>query len=198
MPIRLDDTQPIRLNILIPGFDDKLTGGPLNIMRFAVQAAKAGINVRWINLDGGGLSFDELSTHLKKYEGLEMFGQLISSHVWHATSLKSKSIPTNSHDLFMGTLYWTALTASATQKLLNKNPNIIYFIQDYECLFFQQGSAGDVEARESYDLPHFAIFSTPMLQEYFRVKKIGVYKYNQSLWNERSFATQPAFKPFLK
>ncbi len=73
----------------------------------------------------------------------------------------------------MGTLYWTALTASATQKLLNKNPNIIYFIKDYEFLFFQQGSAIDVEARESYDLPHFAIFSTPMLQEYFRVKKIG-------------------------
>jgi len=192
----IDDSQPIRLNILVPGFDQKLTGGPLNIMRFAVQAVKAGINVRWINLDGGGINFEQLATHLKKYEGLEKFGKLISSNVWHATSLESTPILTNSNDMFMGTIFDSALIASETQKLL-KNPNIIYFIQDYECVFFPHGSTFG-EATESYDLPHFAIFSTTMLQDFFREKKLGVYKQNASLGAKRSFASLPVVKSYSR
>jgi len=194
LPIRLDDTQPVRLNILTLGFPYELTGGPLNIMRFALQAAKAGINVRWINLDGLGLTHEQLAVHLSKYDGLESFGKLVSSHVWHATSLTSSRIPTNSNDIFMGTFYLTASVASATQKLLNKNPNIIYFIQDYESGFFPLGSEF-VEATESYDLPHFAIFSTPMLRDYFNAKYIGVYKWNESVGDARSFSTLPSIKP---
>ena len=71
MPIHIDDNEPVRLNILVPGFSYDLTGGPLNLMRFAVQAAKADISVRWINLDGSGITFEQMATHLKKYEGLD-------------------------------------------------------------------------------------------------------------------------------
>ena len=93
----------------------------------------------------------------------------------------------------MGTVYFTASVASATAKLL-KNPNIIYFIQDYECIFFRHDS-DLIEVAESYNAPHFAIFNTGFLREYFRVKKIGVYRHGQSLGDERSFASLPAIKP---
>ena len=192
MPIRIDDHEPQRLNILTPSLSYELTGGPLNIMRFAVHAAKAGINVRWINLDGNGITHEQLSIHLRNYEGLENFGSLVSTNVWHA--LDSQPIPTNSRDFFMGTFYWTASVASATQRLL-KNPNIIYFIQDFETTFFPHGS-DFVEVIETYDLPHFAIFSTPFLSNFFKVKQIGVYKHNQSMGDSRSFATLPAIKSF--
>ena len=194
LPIHIDDKEPIRLNILIPGLYYELTGGPLNVLRFTFLAAKAGINIRWINLDGTGMNFTQMVNHLKNYDGLEEFGKLITSNVWNLMSPNATSIPTNSNDIFMGTLYWTALVAGATQKILN-NPNIIYFIQDYECVFFPQ-SSDLIEVDESYDLPHFAIFSSPMIQDYFRIKKLGVYKYNESLGDSRSFASLPVIKPF--
>ena len=188
LPIRINDIEPVRLNILIPGLTYALTGGPLSILRFARLAVKAGINVRLINYSEGGISFEQLATHLKKYEGLEDFGE----HVEHAWPVIAP-IKTNSRDLFMGTVYFTASVASATQKLL-KNPNIIYFIQDYECIFFPHDS-DLIEVAETYDVPHFAIFSTEFLREYFRVKKLGVYRQSQSLGDERSFASMPAVKP---
>jgi hypothetical protein len=189
LPIRIEDTEPVRLNILIPELTYALTGGPLSILHFALLATKAGINVRLINYSGGGITFEQLAELLKKYDGLEDFGERID-HNWDAIKTP---IYTNSHDLFMGTYYTTASVASATQKLL-KNPNIIYFIQDFECLFFPYGSQF-IEVAETYDAPHFAIFSTEFLREYFRVKKLGVYRQSQSLGDERSFASMPAIKP---
>jgi hypothetical protein len=189
LPIRIKDTEPVRLNILLPGLTYTLTGGPLSILHFALLAKKAGINVRLINYSGGGITFEQLATHLKKYEGFEDFVKHVD-HVWDAIKTP---IYTNSHDLFMGTVYFTASVASATQKLL-KNPNIIYFIQDYECIFFPHDS-DLIEAAETYDAPHFAIFSTEILREYFRVKKLGVYRQSQSVGDERSFASLPAIIP---
>ncbi len=188
----------MRLNILVPTFLTELTGGPLSLLRFAMEAAKADINVRWINLQGKGIRFEEMLGLLKKYQGLENFGHYVSTHVWHATSLTSSQtdILTNSKDVFMATTFDSALIASATQKLLKKNPNIIYFIQDIEGIFFSYGSY-TIEVAETYDVPHFAIFSTEFLREYFRVKKLGVYKGSQSEGDERSFASMPAIKPFL-
>ena len=69
LPIRINDTEPVRLNILIPELSHALTGGPLSILRFALLAKKAGINVRLINYSGGGITFEQLSELLKKYDG---------------------------------------------------------------------------------------------------------------------------------
>ena len=181
----------MRLNIIIPALSYALTGGPLSILHFAQLAVKAGIKVRLIKYGEGGISYEQLATHLKKYEGLEDLGE----HVEHAWDAITAPIYTNSHDLFMGTYYTTASVASATQKLL-KNPNIIYFIQDYECIFFPHDS-DLIEVAETYDTPHFAIFSTEFLREYFRVKKLGVYRQGQSLGDERSFASMPDIHPWI-
>ena len=92
---------------------------------------------------------------MKKYDGLAEFGDLIP---YIRNGQRHSGIKTNPDDIFMATIYFTAHMASATQKFLN-NPNIIYFIQDYEPIFFPQNSDW-VEAMESYDVPHFAIYST--------------------------------------
>ncbi len=74
----------------------------------------------------------------------------------------------------------TATEASSSQKLLNKNPNIIYLIQDYDAAYFPHG-AKFVAAIQSYDLPHYAILSTIILRGYFREKKLGVYKNTKTI-----------------
>ena len=189
LPIFIDDNEPIRLNIVMTQIND-LTGGPLSIMHFAVLAAKAGIVVRWINIYGAGTSYEYLLDRLKKYEGLEQFGELVS-YVHHGFATQMR---TNSRDIFMGTIWFTASIASATQKNL-RNPNILYFIQDYEAIFSPHDSSF-VEASESYDLPHFAVFSTSFLSDFFKEKKLGVYKGSRRLGDSRSFVSEPVVKPF--
>ena len=113
----------MRLNIIIPALPYALTGGPLSILHFAQLAVKAGIKVRLIKYGEGGISYEQLATHLKKYEGLEDLGE----HVEHAWDAITAPIYTNSHDLFMGTYYTTASVASATQKLLKIQTLFILF-----------------------------------------------------------------------
>jgi hypothetical protein len=72
----------------------------------------------------------------------------------------------------------------------------LIFLQDYESIFYPH-SSDLVEVLECYDVPHFAIFSTPMLAQFFKHKKIGVYRGgDSSLGDARSFAAMPAIKPF--
>ena len=70
LPIVLDSSEPVRLNILMCGVGYDFTGGPLSIFHFAVLAAKQGINVRWININNAGITEQEMVTHMKKYDGL--------------------------------------------------------------------------------------------------------------------------------
>jgi hypothetical protein len=50
----------------------------------------------------------------------------------------------------------------------------VYLIQEYEPFTFPMGSYAAL-ARQSYELPHFAVFSTELLRDYFRSHRIGVY-----------------------
>ena len=133
-----------------------------------------------------------MTDHMKKYEGLAEFGDLVE-YIRDGPNYM-RGIPTNSDDIFMATIYFTALMASATQKLL-RNPNIIYFIQDYEPIFSPQNS-DYIEALESYRVPHFAIYSTPFLEAYFKANKFGTYQGLESTGKLRSYSSMPAIKPF--
>lgn len=128
LPIRVLDSEPQRINILMTGVGTDLTGGPLSIMRFAIMMSRAGFNLRWINVDGAGIGRRELMLHMKKYAILQTFETEIEyiHDGYHQTD-----IPTSPTDIFMATLYFTAQMAHATQALLT-NKNFIYFIQDYE------------------------------------------------------------------
>ena len=191
LPVVLDSSQPVRLNILMCGVGFDFTGGPLSIFHFAVLAAKQGINVRWINIDNSGISEKEMVTHMKKYDGLGEFGDLVP---YIRDGQHQLEIRTNPDDIFMATIYFTALMASATQKLLNY-PYIIYFIQDFEPIFFPKNS-DFIEAMESYDVPHFAIYSTTILRDYFEATKQGTYQWSKRQGDFRSYASMPAIKPF--
>ena len=191
LPIKISNTQPVRLNILMCGFGYDLTGGPLSILRFAVLAARSGINVRWINMDGAGVSIDKLKAHMIRYHGLEDFDELVE---FIFDGYSHENILTNPKDIFMATIYWTAYPAAATQALLD-HPNILYFIQDFEPIFFERNSQW-LEATYSYKFPHFPIFSTSFLEDYFAFSHIGIYAHckdpNDCL--PYTYSSQPAIR----
>ena len=69
-------------------------------------------------------------------------------------------------DSFVATTWWTAHIAHRATEALGRG-RFLYLIQEYEPFTFPMGSHAAL-ARESYDFPHFAIFSTELLRDYFR------------------------------
>ena len=124
------------------------------------------VGVRLILIDGGGLEAAEFREHARKYPALELLREK-GLYVFDAYN-PGVSIAVHPGDLFMATLYYTAFTCDATIRRhpALRNRNFVYFIQDFEPIFFPH-SAGYVTALETYRYPHFGIYSTPFLQRWY-------------------------------
>lgn len=164
-----DQSQPYRINILFQGLSTSLTGGPLCIFRIAQQLVKMGMAIRIINCSNTRQQSRDIISLLPSYDLGDLTVEWVDFN-------QINNIKCNSHDLFMGTLYSTAVTAYHTQKKLNDKP-FIYMIQDFEPYFFEHGSSA-VEAYYTYDLPHLAIYNSWLLEQYFKSMKIGNYSSN--------------------
>jgi len=200
IPLKLNISrdEPPRINILMTGIGRDFTGGPLSIMHFANELMTSGFRVRWINVDGGGLRVNDFKAHAQKYQFLSKFSNEIE-FVYDAGNIKTEPIKCNENDMFMATLYYTAQMSHFTIKAHPElhQRNFIYFIQDFEPIFFPHDS-NYMEALESYRFPHFAIYSTPFLQRWYRYSKIGQYKFLNMKENggRLQFATKPAIKRY--
>ena len=186
--------EPVRINILMTGVGKDLTGGPLSIMHFANELLLNGFNIRWINVDGHGLKGEELVKHTREYQYLSEFANRVE-FIFDGMNYRLEAVKCNPDDLFMATLYFTAPIAHHTIK---SNPftqrNFIYFIQDYEPIFFPHGS-DYIEALESYRFPHFAIYSTPFLLKWFQRSRSGQFEFlGTQQACDLSFAAKPAIK----
>uniref|UniRef100_A0A7S4CV53 Glycosyl transferase family 1 domain-containing protein n=1 Tax=Eutreptiella gymnastica TaxID=73025 RepID=A0A7S4CV53_9EUGL len=155
------------------------------------------IGVRLILIDGEGLEEEEFRAHIRKYPALELLYEQ-GLYVFDALN-PALSIPVNSEDLFMATLYYTAFTCHNTLRKYPglKNRNFVYFIQDFEPIFYAHNT-GYVTALETYRYPHFGIYSTPFLQRWFREEKYGQYLFmaTQNPEPAYSFGAEPAIKPW--
>eukprot|EP01036_Dinobryon_divergens_P031939 gene31939-41432_t len=195
--LRINRRQPTRLNIVSTGFDKGVTGGPLSIMHFAGEAVRTGLNVRWINIDGYGMHGEEMRNFSTKHDFLAQFVRDVE-FVFNAYNT---TINCNPNDMFMSTYFFTSQISHFTiqaNPLLNQR-NFLYFIQDAEYMFFPHDS-NYIEALESYRLPHFAIYSTPFLQSWFKSSQTGQYEFicNASSSNTMVEAFQFTIKPAIK
>ena len=192
--LRLDDAEPLRLNVVLNGLSRDLTGGPLSILRFMNSMLKyTELGMRLILIDGTGLGEEEFRAHAKKYPALELLREK-GLYVYNAYGV---TVAVNPGDLFMATLYYTAFTCDATLRAYPalKNRNFVYFIQDFEPIFYPHNT-GYVTALETYRLPHFGIYSTPFLQRWFREQRLGQYHFMDAPEPSYSFGTEPAIKPW--
>jgi len=186
----IDSSVPVHINILMTGMGRDFTGGPLSIMHFANEMIKNGFNVRWLNVDGLGLHSKEFLDNVRKYDFLGEFAKKVR----FIYNVREHVVHCNSGDVFMATLYSTAQVAHVTAQALFSQKNFIYFIQDFEPIFFPH-DANFIEALESYTLPHFPIYSTSFLSKWFEYGRYGMSAYlppdKASLL---SFTAQPAMR----
>jgi hypothetical protein len=170
-PLRLDvrADAPARINILHPEVDLRhFFGGFIAVFNLARRLSERGHRVRLVALEGDPPR--DWRERLAAYEGLG--GSLERLEVVSAGD-RSRPIDASAHDALVAT-HWTAAHVAARALDDLTTARFLYLIQEYEPLIFPASSAAAL-ARESYDLPHAALFSSAPLRDWFRKRAIGVF-----------------------
>ncbi|MFL5861282.1 MAG: glycosyltransferase [Solirubrobacteraceae bacterium] len=171
-PLDLDvrEGAPDRINLLIPTIDlDHFFGGYIGKFNLAMALAARGRRVRVVTVDPTGPLPRDWRERLEGFSGLEG----LRNHVEIAFGRARAGLEVSPRDTFIATTWWTAHVADAAVGRL-RGEGFLYLIQEYEPFTFPMGSYAAL-ARQSYDLPHRALFSTELLRGYFCAHRIGVY-----------------------
>jgi hypothetical protein len=179
---------PRRLNILIGIIDFKyFFGGYISVFNFAKRLFHEGYNIRMIIVDECSFEPYLWKQKIKSYEGLEDFFDC--AEVVYAFD-RSEIIKCNPQDIFVATSWWTAFIANDALNHINAD-RFVYFTQEYEPIFYHHCSIYAL-TNMTYDLPHYAIFSTELLREFHRQNKIGIFKGDSAIGEQYSVALSNA------
>ena len=156
-----------RVNLLIPTFDLRhFFGGYIAKLNLARALAERGLRVRIVTVDPVGSLPRDWRDRVESYSGLA--GLFDSVEV--AFGRESPGLEVSRDDAFVATTWWTAHIAHAALD----GGRFLYLVQEYEPFTFAMGSYAAL-ADESYRFPHFALFSTELLRDFFRRRGLGVY-----------------------
>lgn len=172
-PLRLQvvASGPRFVNVLIPTVDFRyFFGGYISKLHFSKRLAERGHNVRLVIVDYCNFDPDSWRGQLSSYEGLS---GLVDAVKWHYAFDRNLPLTVGDRDVFVATTWWTAHIAHAAMRAIGGG-KFIYLIQEFEPFTFPNGSFSCL-AEQSYRLPHFAVFSTEYLRNYFRKHKLGVF-----------------------
>jgi hypothetical protein len=188
-PLRLavGDDAPVRVNLLIPTIDlAHFFGGYIGKANLALRLARRGVRVRLVTVDPVGSLPGDWRDQLEAYAGLDG----LFEHVEVAFGRESAGLEVSRRDAWIATTWWTAYVARSAAAAI-EHERIAYLIQEYEPFTFPMGSYAALAA-SSYDVPHFALFSTELLRDYFRRHGIGVYAAGREAGDAASAAFQNA------
>jgi hypothetical protein len=168
----VDQTQPRRLNLMVPGIDvDHFFGGYIGKMNLAARLAERGHRVRLVCLDRGLDIPADWRERIADYDGLHSGLEDIDIVAAHQPGAPIRFSP---DDDVVATTWWTAYHAEAVVQAIGRS-GFLYLIQEYEPLTFAHG-AYSAAAEQTYRFTHRALFSTEYLQRHFRQGGIGVYQ----------------------
>jgi glycosyltransferase involved in cell wall biosynthesis len=181
------DTAPRRVNLLIPTIDlEHLFAGYIAKFNLARRLAARGVRVRILTTDPTPPLPRSWARQLEAYDGLAGFGDAVEV----VFGRESQTIEVNPSDGFIATTWWTAHIAAAALAELGRT-RFLYLIQEYEPFTFPMGTYAAL-ARASYERPHFALFSSELLRDWFRRQRIGVYAEGTAEGDEASAAFENA------
>jgi WsaF, C-terminal domain/WsaF, N-terminal domain len=177
-----------RVNIIHPAVDTKhFFGGFIAVFNLARRLSQRGHRVRLITLEPSRLPGD-WRERISGYQGLEgVFDRLEL-----VGAERRQPLDVNPGDTIIAT-HWTAAHV-ANQAAASIGQRLVYLIQEYEPFIFPMGSAAAL-ARQSYDLPHAAIFSTGLLRDYFTAHRIGVFADGEAAGQRDSVVFDNAITP---
>ena len=192
LKITVDSEAPRQINILIPTIDlNLLFGGYIGKLNLARRFIVCGYSVRIIivdecdfvpvGLDGTLPSASPLAAEFSKVKFQYCFD-------------REHKVVMNPDDIIVASTWWTAHIANAALKELHTD-HFIYFIQEYEPFTFPMGTYAAL-ANESYGFPHYPLFSSKLLKEYFKLNQLSVYADEEDLDTRKAAIFENAIATF--
>ncbi|HEX5194874.1 MAG TPA: glycosyltransferase [Solirubrobacteraceae bacterium] len=188
-PLRwhVGDDEPERINILIPTIDLRhFFGGYIAKFNLAAKLVAAGERVRIVTVDPVGPLPADWRETIESYGGLHGLFQRVEV----AFGRESSAIAVARGDRFVASTWWTAHIANDATRTVGSE-RFLYLIQEYEPFTFPMGTYAALAA-ESYGFPHFALFSSELLRDYFRRHRIGVFAAGTDAGDDASASFQNA------
>lgn len=167
--VRVESSEPVRINLLIPEINfAHFYGGYIAKFNLAKTLTDKGYRVRIITIDQCIYDPDTWRREIHQYPRI--------SNIFDEVEVlccfdRSVEVPVNPNDTVVATTWWSAFVAKEFVKHLSGD-RFIYMIQEFEPFTFPMGSYYAL-ARESYGFPHYAFYSTKLLQDYFVENRIG-------------------------
>jgi glycosyltransferase involved in cell wall biosynthesis len=190
LELAASDEAPRRVNILIPTFDLRhLFGGYIAKFNLARALARRGARVRLVTVDPVGPLPASWRAQVEAFSGLSG----LFDDVEVAFGREGGPLEVNRSDGFIASTWWTAHVAHAARLELGDG-GFVYLIQEYEPMTFPMGSFAAL-AEQSYRFPHFALFSSSTLRDYFRRHQIGAYGPGLPTDDERAAVFENAISP---
>jgi GT2 family glycosyltransferase len=173
-PLRLEVTTRATpsVDLLVPTVDFRYFFGGY-ITKFAVAQALAaqGLRVRVVLVDETPFQPAIWREQLSRYDA---FPDLLDRIELVAAFDRSLPLPVHPDSCLIATTWWTAHIAQRASEALGRDW-FLYLIQEYEPFTFPMGSFAAL-ARETYHFPHWALFSTELLRDYFSEHRLGVFE----------------------
>ncbi len=193
LSLRISRTAPRRVNLLIPVIDfNVFFGGYITKFHLARRLAEEGLTVRIVIVDYCEYLPSLWKQRLRAYHGLEELLDCVE--VAYAFD-RMTPLEVNHRDSFIATTWWTAHIAHQASKDL-RGRRFLYLIQEFEPFTFPMGSFAAL-ANQTYTFPHYAIFSTEFLRDYFRQNGIGVFAEGLEAGERHSIVFQNAITPIV-
>ncbi len=163
--------QPVRVNLLVPTIDlDHFFGGYIAKFNLARRLAEHGLATRLVTTDPTPPLPADWKARIESYS--QLGGLFEKVEVCFARDGR-EPFRTSLSDRYVATTWWTAHVAARLAKDAGSE-RFLYLIQEYEPLTVPPGMWRRL-ARESYDFPHHALFSTSFLAGFFRQEAIGIF-----------------------
>jgi len=171
LSLNVDPDAPRRIDMLIPEINfANFFGGYMAKFNLARRLARRGARVRLVIVDRCDVRVEEWRALARRYEGLEDFFDHVEVEYCFD---RSNALTVNPRDVILATTWWTAHVAAEAARILGQE-RFLYLVQEFEPFTFPMGTYYAL-ARRSYDFPHHALFSSGLLEEYFREQRIGVF-----------------------
>jgi glycosyltransferase involved in cell wall biosynthesis len=166
-----DASVPRQVNILIPTINlNLLFGGYIGKLNLARRFVACGYSVRVIIVDECDFVPIDLNGTLPSASPLaDEFSKIKFQYCFD----REHQVVMNPDDIIVASTWWTAHIANAALEDL-RTDHFIYFIQEYEPFTFPMGTYAAL-ANESYKFPHYPLFSSKLLKEYFELNRLGIY-----------------------
>lgn len=182
-PVTLDPGRPACINFLLPTIDRRiLFGGYYAAYKFIDGLLQRGYHVRLIVAEPSIASRDKL---MDSFAGDAFMSSVLERCEIHLRTDPARAIAFNPEDRLIAYSWDTARIAHGFGQRLGRP--FMYFIQEYEAIFHPHDSIFFL-IKDTYSLPHFAIFNSNLLRDYFRKHRLGVFQDGDEAGERKSIA----------